>query len=134
MMIRALALALLTAACAGLKPVPAGPIDTTSPFHRDQYESAVLTALTREVHMPQAAISAQPALARVGPKSTVTCVVKLAINRDGSLAEDPEIALTSGDMILDRECVRAAKAAQFPPIVGNVAVPLVLAQSIDFVI
>ena len=61
------------------------------------------------------------------------CIVKLVLNRDGSLAEDPKLlGKGTGHDVLDEECLRMAKEAKRPPIVGDVELPVHVTQAIDF--
>ena len=60
------------------------------------------------------------------------CLVKLVINRDGTLAEEPKVLKGSGHDVLDAECLRMARAETFPPIVGDTEVPLHMTQAISF--
>jgi protein TonB len=63
------------------------------------------------------------------------CLVKLVINRDGTLAEEPKIiGKGTGHDVLDAECIRMAKAKTYPPIVGDVEVPVHMTQPIQFTI
>jgi TonB family protein len=63
------------------------------------------------------------------------CMVKLLINRDGSLADEPKIlGKGTGHDVLDAECLRMAKAKTYPPIIGEVEVPVHMTQVIQFTI
>lgn len=61
-----------------------------------------------------------------------TCRVILLINRDGTLAEAPRLFASTGHEVLDGECLRMARASRFPPVVGDVAVPVRINQPIVF--
>lgn len=64
------------------------------------------------------------------------CVVNLALNRDGSLAEPPKLlGKGTGHAVLDEECLRMAKAVRYPAIVGEVTeLPVRVRQPIEFTI
>lgn len=95
------------------------------PFDRAGYDSGVFAKMDKEKRYPRKA----KVLGLEG-----SCIVALVINRDGSLAEDPKLlGKGSGHDALDAECVRMAKAAApYPPIVGDVDIPLRLHKKIQF--
>ncbi len=60
------------------------------------------------------------------------CMVKVSLNHDGSLAARPSIVNSSGQAILDEECLAVASRVTFPPIAAHVATPYVERFRIEF--
>lgn len=95
------------------------------PFDLQAYKATVFERMNKEKRYPRKA----QLLGLEG-----SCLVKLVINRDGSLAAEPELfaGKGTGHDVLDTECLRMAKAAHFPPIVGDTETPVHVTQRIMF--
>lgn len=94
------------------------------PFDLDGYRKRVFDAMNKEKRYPRKA----RVLGLEGK-----CVVKVMINRDGSLAGPPKLlGKGTGHQALDEECLRLAGAIQYEPIDGDVEVPLHLTRAISF--
>ena len=97
---------------------------TTRPFDLEGYRKRVFDAMNKEKRYPRKA----RVLGLEGK-----CVVKVMINRDGTLAGDPKmLGKGTGHASLDEECLRLAKAIQYPPLEGDVEAPLHLTRAIAF--
>ncbi len=94
------------------------------PFDLDGYRRRVFDAMNKEKRYPRKA----RVLGLEGK-----CLVKVMVNRDGSLAGDPKIlGKGTGHESLDQECLRLAKAIQYPALEGDVEAPLHLTRAIAF--
>lgn len=97
---------------------------TVRPFDLEGYRKRVYDAMNKEKRYPRKA----RVLGLEGK-----CVVKVLIDRDGSLAGDPKIlGKGTGHESLDTECLRLARAIQYPPLEGDVEAPLHLTRAIAF--
>lgn len=96
-------------------------------FDLSAYRKTVFDILNREKRYPRKARVLQ---------LQGRCVVNLALNRDGSLAEEPKLlGKGTGHPVLDEECLRMAKSVRYPPIVGEVTeLPVRVRQPIEFTI
>lgn len=94
------------------------------PFDLEGYRKRVFDAMNKEKRYPRKA----HVLGLEGK-----CVVKVMINRDGSLAGAPKIlGKGTGHAVLDEECLRLATAVKYEPLDGDVEVPLHLTRAISF--
>jgi TonB family protein len=101
------------------------PKPTAVPFDLHAYKDAVFHAMNKIKQYPRKA-------RMLGLEGN--CIVKLLVNKDGSLAGEPVMmGKGTGHDVLDTECVRMAKeAAPYPPVVGETEFPVHLIQHIDF--
>lgn len=97
---------------------------TARPFDLEGYRKRVFDAMNKEKRYPRKA----RVLGLEGK-----CIVKVMINRDGSLAGEPKlIGRGTGHDSLDDECLRLAKAFRYPALEGDVETPLHLTRAIAF--
>lgn len=94
------------------------------PFDLEGYRKRVFEAMNKEKRYPRKA----RVLGLEGK-----CIVKVMINRDGSLAGKPKLlGKGTGHAALDEECLRLAEAIHYEPLEGDVEVPLHLTRAISF--
>lgn len=97
---------------------------TARPFDLEGYRKRVFDKMNKEKRYPRKA----RVLGLEGK-----CVVKVMINRDGSLAGTPKLlGKGTGHAALDEECLRLAGAIHYEPLEGDVEVPLHLTRAISF--
>jgi periplasmic protein TonB len=102
------------------------PRASAVPFDMSGYRHSVFEKMNREKRYPRKA-------RLLGLEGR--CIVKLLINRDGSLAAPPKLlGKGTGHQVLDEECLRMARVATFPPVVGETEVPVHLTQAISFTV
>jgi TonB family protein len=96
-------------------------------FDISAYRKTVFDILNREKRYPRKAKVLQ---------LQGRCVVNLALNRDGTLAEPPKLlGKGTGHPVLDEECLRMANSVKYPPILGEVTeLPVRVRQPIEFTI
>jgi protein TonB len=100
------------------------PKPTARPFDLEGYRKRVFDAMNKEKRYPRKA----RVLGLEGK-----CVVKVMINRDGSLSGSPKLlGKGTGHQSLDAECLRLARDIQYPALEGDVEVPLHLTRAIAF--
>lgn len=94
------------------------------PFDLEGYRKRVFEAMNKEKRYPRKA----RVLGLEGK-----CIVKVMINRDGSLTGKPKLlGKGTGHAALDEECLRLAEAIHYEPLEGDVEVPLHLTRAISF--